>query len=167
MVGWKVTGQEVTVNTDTRGRPKKQVVLNWEERTVDDSFRECSLFAHDLAVSLEERLERCTVEGMKGALFFDIDAVFALLTGQRLQNGKFGLKEGGLEEHGGDSFKKFFAEICNLPVIKSLDDPNFDARLSSAVLRDWKKSLRKLVWEKEMTQELLGCLQPVKEGGCT
>ena len=47
--------------------------------------------------------------------------------------------------------------------MKSLDDPRFDPRLSSSVLHDWKKSLQKLVWEKDMTQDLLSCLESVKK----
>ena len=58
---------------------------------------------------------------------------------------------------------KHFSLKCALPSVKSLDDPRFDPRLSSSVLHNWKKSLRKLVWEKDMTQDLLSCLQPVKK----
>ena len=70
-----------------------------------------------------------------------------------------------MEEHGVHAFKTFFSEICNLPSVKKLDDPRFDPRMSSSVLHDWKKSLRKLVWDKNMTQDLLSCLESVKKNG--
>ena len=150
---------------DDKGKQKKEVVLNWEERTLDDSFQDARDFAVDLAVSLKRRLDMCTTNGVKQATFFDIKDTFTFLSGQRLPNGKVILKEGDLEEHGVLAFKIFFSEICALPSVKSLDDPRFDPRLSSSVLHYWKKGLRKLVWEKNMTQDLLSCLESVKKNG--
>lgn len=139
--------------------------MNWEERTLDDSFRDARDFAIDLAVSLEGRLDICITNGVKEATFFDIEDTFTVLSGQRLANEKVILREGDLEEHGVHAFKTFFSEICNLPSVKKLDDPRFDPRMSSSVLHDWKKSLRKLVWDKNMTQDLLSCLESVKKNG--
>ena len=47
--------------------------MNWEERTLDDSFRDARDFAIDLAVSLEGRLDICITNGVKEATFFDIE----------------------------------------------------------------------------------------------
>ena len=90
-----------------KGKQKKEVVLNWEERTLDDSFQDARDFAVDLAVSLERRLDMCTTNGVKQATFFDIEDTFTVLSGQRLPNGKVILKEGDLEEHGVLAFKTF------------------------------------------------------------
>jgi hypothetical protein len=137
--------------------------VNWEERTIDDSFQDASNFAIDLAVSLEERLENCIADGVKEATFFDIEDTVTVLSGQRLENGQVILREGDLEEHGASSFKTLFSEICSFPSVKKLDDPRFDPKMSLSVLHDWKKSLRKLVWGKDMVQDLLSCLEPIEE----
>lgn len=165
LAGWKIVGKEVRHITDDKGRQRKEILMNWEERTIENSFEDASSFATDLAFSLEERLNNCTAEGIKEATFFDIEDTFKVLSGHRLANGHVVVREGELEEHGTTAFKKFFTEICDLPTVQKLEDPNFDPRMSSSVLRDWKRSLRKLIWEKDMTQDLLSCLDPVKGNG--
>ncbi len=116
-----------------------------------------------MATSIENRIGRCTTDGAKNTQFFDIEDTFRLLSGHRGLNGKVILKEGELEEHGVDSFKVFFAEVCKLQSIQKLGDPSFDSRMASSVLHNWKKSLRKLVWEKDLTQALLSCLLPAND----
>ena len=77
---------------DHKGKQKKEVVLNWEERTLDDSIHDAHDFAVNLAVSLERCLDTCTANGVKQATFFDIEDTFTVLFGQRLPNGKVILK---------------------------------------------------------------------------
>ena len=73
-VGWKVVGTETVLQADKSGKkaPKKQVLTNWEERTIEDSFEEVSQFASDLASSLENRVSTYITEGVGKAMFFDI-----------------------------------------------------------------------------------------------
>ena len=101
-------------------------MFNWTECTVQDSFADVSLFASDLADSLEAHLENCVEEGMRNATFFDIEDTIELLSGHRLPNGNVIVREGELEEHGAHNFRRFFNEVCDLPNIKKLENPSFD-----------------------------------------
>ena len=47
--------------------------------------------------------------------------------------------------------------------VKEAEDNCFDHRLSSSVLHDWKKSIRHLIWDKEMKTMFLSCLSAVNK----
>ena len=64
--------EEVELNSEKNKHPKKQVLINWEERTVEDSFSDVQRFGRDLAQSLENRVESCVNDAGK-ANFFDIE----------------------------------------------------------------------------------------------
>jgi hypothetical protein len=163
--GWKVIGTE---NLATSNAKSKQVLTNWVERTIEDSFKEVSTFASDLSASFQNRIETCGVtEEVGKANFFDIEETFQLLCGERLLNDHVRVREGDLEVFGAASFELFFQEVCNLSHIKAKDDERFDERLSRNVLREWKSAIRHLVWEKAMKNLLLSCLKPVNDNGIT
>lgn len=140
-------------------------MMKWEERTVEDAFRDVNTFASDLAASLENRLKACVAEGVGKANFFDIEETFLRLCGERLSNDRVKLKEVDLELFGLPNFEKFFLEVCDLKHIKALDDERFDGRLYSSVLRDWKSALRHLAWSKDMKNTFLLCLNPIEDNG--
>lgn len=141
-------------------RPKKRVLTNWEERTVEDAFNDVKTFGRDLATSLENRIESCITNAGHES-FFDIEETFQLLCGERLGNDHVSIQEGDFEMFGATSFQQFFREVCNLKHIKSLGDQRFDERLYLCTLRQWKNAIRHLVWEKDMKNKLLSCLKPV------
>ena len=164
-VGWKVVGTETVLQADKSGKkaPKKQVLTNWEERTIEDSFEEVSQFASDLASSLENRVSTYITEGVGKAMFFDIEEIFLHLCGERLPSNRVRIKEGDLEVFEAESFARFFKELCSLKHIAALNDERFDDRLHQSVFRQWKDAIRFLVWDRAMKNELLSCLQPI---GC-
>ena len=86
-VGWKVTGQEVTQDSNGKN-PKKTTLVNWEERKVEDSFSHARNFATDLASSLDARLEKCVSHASQLASFFDIEETAKLVCGERLSCGR-------------------------------------------------------------------------------
>ena len=161
--GWKVTGTENVESPTEKSknkRPKKQVLTNWEERTIEDAFNDVKTFGRDLAMSLQSRIEATTSNpGMEN--FFDIEETFEHLCGERMTNGHITIQEGDYEMFGATSFQVFFREICNLNHIKSLNDSRFDERLFLCTLRQWKNAIRYLVWEHDMKTKLLLCLKSV------
>lgn len=164
-VGWKIVGTETVlekISGQESNPPKKAVLTNWAERTITESFHDVSTFANDLAESLDHRIEKCITNADFLADFFDIEKIFRLLCGEKLDDGRIKIKEGELEEHGVTEFKLFFKEVCALKHIAELNDERFDSRMYSSVLRDWKGCIRFLVWHKDMTTILLSCLKPLK-----
>lgn len=160
--GWKVTGTENLESPAEKKskRPKKQVVTNWEERTVEDAFNDVKKFGNDLAMSLQNRIGLCT-SNAEMENFFDIQETFEYLCGDRLTTDHINIQEGDYEMFGAASFQVFFREICNLKHIKSLNDPRFDERLFLSTLRQWKNAACHLVWEQDMKTKLLLRLKPV------
>ena len=146
--------------------PKKTIFTNWDERTITESFHDVSMFASDLAESLDHRIEICITNAAGMADFFDIEQIFILLCGEKL-DGRIRIKEGELEEHGAEEFKLFFKEVCALKHIAELDDKCFDERMHASVLHDWKGCIRFLVWHKDMAAILFSCLKPVEKNGIT
>ena len=145
---------------------KKTIFTNSEERTITESFHDVSMFASDLAESLDHRIEICITNAAGMADFFDIEQIFILLCGEKL-DGRIRIKEGELEEHGAEEFKLFFKEVCALKHIAELDDKCFDERMHASVLHDWKGCIRFLVWHKDMAAILFSCLKPVEKNGIT
>ena len=117
--------EEVELNSEKNKHPKKQVLINWEERTVEDSFSDVQLFGRDLAQSLENRVESCVNDAGK-ANFFDIEETFKFLCGERLANDQIKIQECDLEMFGAETFRQFFHEVCSLKHIKALNDQHFD-----------------------------------------
>ena len=154
--------EEVELNSEKNKRPKKQVLIHWEERTVEDSFSDVQRFGRDLAQSLENRVESC-VNDVGKANFFDIEETFQFLCGERLANDQVKIQEGDLEMFGAETFRQFFHEVCCLKHIKALNNQHFDERLFLSTLRQWKNAVRHLVWEKAMKNKLIPCLKPVKD----
>ncbi len=129
-VGWKVLGTETVQEIPEKGkRPQKTIVTNWKERTVTESFEDLSTFAKDLSESLGHRIEKCITTGASMANFFDIEETMHFLCGERLASGRIKINEGDLEEHGAETFKLFFKEVCALKHIVELNDERFDSRL--------------------------------------
>lgn len=158
-------GTETVLPADKSGKnpPKKWVLTNWEERT-SESFNEVSQFASDLAASLENRISTCITDGVGKSMFFDIEQVFIHMCGERLPNNRVW---GDLEVFEAESFERFFKEVYSLKHIVTLDDERFDDRLQQSVFQQWKDAIRFLVWDKAMKNELLSCLQPIRENGVT
>ena len=129
-VGWKVVNAE-------KKRPNKEVIINWEERMVEESFSDCHMFANDLASAHESRLKSCV--NAKSSSFFDIGEIFKLLCGKRLPYSLVKVQEGDLEEYGMEDFCEFFKEVCSLEHVKQLNDERFDPRLHSHVLSSLSK----------------------------
>ena len=77
-------------------------------RCVADCFEDASIFAIDLATSLEYRIEKCVTSGAAKCNFFDIEETFVLLCGEKLDSGRIKMNEGALEEHGAKEFELFF-----------------------------------------------------------
>ena len=117
--------EEVELNSEKNKHPKKQVLINWEERTVEDSFSDVQRFGRDLAQSLENRVESCVNDAGK-ANFFDIEETFKFLCGERLANDQIKIQECDLEMFGAETFRQFFHEVCSLKHIKALNDQHFD-----------------------------------------
>lgn len=141
-------------------RPTKEVIVNWEERTVDESFEACRTFARDLTNAIESRLDSSV--NAASSSFFDIVEILKLLCGKRLPDGRVKLQEGDLEEYGVEEFREYFKEVCSLEHIKELEDERFDARLYASVLRSFKQALRVLVWDHELKHVLISCFRVVK-----
>lgn len=152
-VGWKVVNQTVVgAKTPNQKRPKKEVIVDWEERTVDESFSDTRTFASDLAESIEDRLDRCV--NSESSSFFNISEIFKLLCGRRLPDGRVKLRDRDVEEYGLQDFAQFFKKICSLAHIREMDDERFDERLYASVLRSFKQTLRMLVWDPELKPHL-------------
>ena len=163
-VGWKVVNQTVMENTNAeKKRPNKEIIVNWEERTVEESLSDCCMFANDLASALESRLESCV--NAKSSSFFDIGEIFKLLCGKRLPDGRVKVQEGDLEEYAMEDFREFFKEVCSLEHVKQLNDETFDPRLHSRVLSSFKQALRILVWDQGLKQALISCFTVVYFAG--
>ena len=165
IVRWKVVNQTVMENTNAeKKRPNKEVIVNWEERTVEESFTDCRMFANDLASALESRLQSCV--NAKSSSFFDIGEIFKLLCGKRLPDGRVKVQEGDLEEYGMEDFREFFKEVCSLEHVKQLNDERFDPRLHSRVLSSFKQALRILVWDQGLKQTLISCFTVAYDNHC-
>ena len=141
-------------------RPTKEVIINWEERTVDESFEDCKTFASDLANAIESRIDSSV--NPASSSFFDIVEIFKLLCGKRLPDGRVKLQEGDLEEYGVEEFHAYFKEVCSLEHVKELEDERFDARLYASVLRSFKQALRVLVCDHELKDVLISCFSVVR-----
>ena len=129
--------------------PTKEVIINWEERTV----------ASDLANAIESRIDSSV--NPASSSFFDIVEIFKLLCGKRLPDGRVKLQEGDLEEYGVEEFRTCFKEVCSLEHVKELEDERFNARLYASVLRSFKQALRVLVWDHELKDVLISCFSVV------
>ena len=161
-VGWKVTGQEVTHDANGKNS-KKAILVNWEERTIEDCFTDVRNFATNLTTLLYARLAKCVSHAGQLATFFDVEETAKLVCGERFGCGRVQIDEGQLEEH---KFRIFFKEVCEVKHIKEAEDNRFDHRMSSSVLRDWKKGIRHLIcllWDKEMKATLFSCLAAVEK----
>ena len=141
-------------------RTRKEVTIDWGERTVEESFYDVKTFASDLAEAIEVRLE---ANANVSSQCFDIGELFKLLCGKRLPDGRVKLNEGNLEEYGMEEFQVFFKEVCNLEHIKMLEDERFDERLYAKVLGSFKNVLRRLVWDEELKAILISCVKIVEE----
>jgi hypothetical protein len=94
---------------------------------------------------------------------FDVEETAKLVCGERLGCNRVQIDEGQLEEHRGDKFRIFFKEVCELKHIKEAEDNSFAHRMSSSALRNWKKGIRHLIWDKEMKSMLFSCLAAVEK----
>ena len=160
--GWKVVGTETADEVSNNGVPKKQILTNWVERCMADSFEDARIFAIDLATSLEYRIEKCVTSGAAMCNFFDIEETFSLFF-YPAESGRIKRNEGALEEHGAKEFELFFKEVCSLKHIKELNDERFDERIHSSVLHNWKACLKYFLWNEDMLTHLLACLLPQSE----
>ena len=60
-IGWKIVEQRmVEQNVPGQKRTRKEVTIDWGERTVEESFNDVKTFASDLAEAIEGRLEANT-----------------------------------------------------------------------------------------------------------
>lgn len=157
-VGWKIVNETV-VEEEIPGqkRTRREVLIDWDERTVEDSFVDVRTFATNLAQRLEDRLEAST--DPVSSSFFDISEIFKLLCGKRLPDGRVRLQEGNLEQYGLEEFRHFFREVCDLEHIKNLDNELFDERLYAKVLGSFKHALRMLAWDVELKDTLISCFK--------
>ncbi len=110
-IGWKIASIEN--NSETGKRTKPQQLVNWTERTVQDSFADVAQFGADLALSLQNRLDNCVVDDKCTSQFFDIGETFNLLCGEKVSSNRVKIKEGDLEVFGSSQFEKFFREVCH------------------------------------------------------
>ena len=113
----------VEQNAPGQKRTRKEVTIDWDERTVEESFNDVKTFASDLAEAIEDRLE---ANANVSSQCFDVGELFKLLCEKRLPDGRVKLNEGNLEEYGMEEFQVFFKEVCNLEHIKMLEDERFD-----------------------------------------
>ena len=73
----------------------------------------------------------------------DLDSLFALLCGERLESGKVKLAvgEGQLERYGRDNFQKLFEYVCSLEHVQALaTDFVMRTMTSCSLIRCWKHS---------------------------
>ena len=154
-----MVNQTVVEDKNTNKKHSNKVIVNWKERTVDESFKDCRMFANDLALAIESRGDSSVYAASSS--FFDIAQIFKFLCCKRLPDGRVKLQEGDLEEYGLEEFHEFFKEVCSLEQIKQLADERFDPRLYASVLRPFKQALRVLVWDQELKQTLVSCFRVV------
>lgn len=89
---------------------KTIVTDNWNQRQASDVEVDMKTFMKDIFTSFETRIENCTKEMQNILTCVDLDTIFCLLCGERLDNGSVKLEhgEGSLQSHGIEDFQRFF-----------------------------------------------------------
>ena len=154
--GWLITSSERRVIDD-----EVQTVDHWSVRDVSDVESDLKGFMGDLKASFESRVNTSSAEMLSILTCVDLDSLFALLCGERLQSGKVKLaKEGQLGKYGKENFEKLFDYVCSLEHVQALasdennDELLFDSAFANTIHLKIKQALKKALW-KEDGQHLL------------
>ena len=103
MPGWMIVSSEKVV--DETG--KTIVTDNWNQRQASDVEVDIQTFVKDIFTSFETRIKNCTNELRNILTCVDLDTIFSLFCGERLDNGSVQLEhgEGSLQSHGVENFQ--------------------------------------------------------------
>ena len=147
--GWMVVSTENSVNENE----ERTEVTTWRSRELPDVEKELKTFLTDLLASFGKRVTSCTQEVQKVLTCLDLDKIFGLLCGKRLENGKVKLSggEGPQELHGRKDFERFYPYICSLPHIKELalieEELSFDPAFANIIFHKMKQALKLFLWK--------------------
>lgn len=150
--GWLVTSSERRVVDN-----EVETVDHWRVRDVCDVESDLKNFMGDLKFSFESRVDSSSVEMLRILTCVDLDSLFALLCGERLESGKVKLAvgEGQLERYGRDNFQKLFEYVCSLEHVQALatdfcdenfDELLFDPAFGNKVHHKMKQALKRALW---------------------
>lgn len=127
-----------------------QTVDHWSVRDVSDVESDLKGFMGDLKASFESRVNTSSAEMLSILTCVDLDSLFALLCGERLQSGKVKLaKEGQLGKYGKENFEKLFDYVCSLEHVQALasdennDELLFDSAFANTIHLKIKQALKK------------------------
>lgn len=130
-------------------------------RDVSDVESDLKGFMGDLKASFKSRVNTSSAEMLSILTCVDLDSLFALLCGERLQSGKVKLaKEGQLGKYDKENFEKLFDYVCSLEHVQAIasDENNdkllFDSAFANTIHLKIKQALKKALC-KEDGQHLL------------
>lgn len=165
--GWMVVSTE-TVADDTGNK----TIDTWKVREEKDVESDLKTFITDIITSFNARVDKCTKEMQDILTCMDLDTLFGLFCGERLDNGKVKLSkgEGTLEAYGLEHFQRFFSYICSLRHVHHLsnnedEDACFEPVFGGTVFHKMKQALKDYLWNTS-GQHLMSWFSLPKSSGC-
>ena len=135
--GWLVTSSERRVVDN-----EVETFDHWRVRDVCDVESDLKDFMGDLKFSFESRVDISSVEMLRILTCVDLDSLFALLCGERLESGKL-------------KFQKLFDYVYSLEHVQALatdfcdennDELLFDPAFGNTVHHKMKQALKRALW---------------------